>query len=175
LQIKVELLGGLGIECDPPPGRVFAVSPAVSFERLAETINVSFGRWDLSHLHAFELADGRQIGFADVDPGEHGWIDHAAVKVGSALRPGDEFGFTFDFGDDWRHRCRVLDEMLDAREQFGELPRGPVSLWGWGGCPTSTGALTRTARERQGQRGMRWQITARRSSMNASCSSPRRS
>ena len=28
LQIKVELLAGRGIDCDPPPGRVFIVGPA---------------------------------------------------------------------------------------------------------------------------------------------------
>lgn len=142
LQIKVELLGGRDIECDPSPGRVFAVSPSLSFERLAEAINLSFGRWDLSHLHVFELADGRRVGFADVDPEEHGWVDHAAVKVGSALEPGEEFGFTFDLGDDWRHRCRVLDDKLDAREEFGELPRGPVVLWGWGWLPDQYGRET---------------------------------
>lgn len=65
LQIKVELLGGLDIACDPPPGRVFAVGPSVSFERLAGAISFAFGRWDLSHLHAFELSDGRRIGFAE--------------------------------------------------------------------------------------------------------------
>jgi len=141
LQIKVELLGGLDIACDPPPGRVFAVGPSVSFERLAGAINVAFGRWDLSHLHAFELSDGRRIGFADVDPGEHGWIDHAAVKIGSALKPGEQFGFVFDFGDDWRHRCEVLDEKLDPRETFGEVPREPVILWGWGWLPDQYGRV----------------------------------
>lgn len=141
MQIKVELLGGLDIECDPPPGRVFAVGPAATFERLAETINVAFGRWDLSHLHAFELADGRRIGFADVDPDEHGWLDQAALKVGSTLEPGERFGFVFDFGDNWRHRCEVLDEKLDPRAEFGELPPGPVTLWGWGWLPDQYGRV----------------------------------
>lgn len=141
LQIKVELLAGLDIECDPPPGRVFAVGPAVTFEHLAEAINVAFGRWDLSHLHVFELADGRRVGFADVDPGEHDWIDHASVKVGSVLKPGDRFGFTFDLGDDWRHRCEVLDEKLDPRAEFGEMPPAPVILWGWGWLPDQYGRV----------------------------------
>jgi hypothetical protein len=139
LQIKVELLGGLDVECDPAPGRVFAVAPSVTFERLGEAINSAFGRWDLSHLHLFELADGRRIGFSDVGPGEHDWLDHAAVKVGAALRPGDEFGFVFDLGDEWRHRCQVLGDKLDAREHFGELPLAPVILWGWGWLPDQYG------------------------------------
>jgi hypothetical protein len=31
--------------------------------------------------------------------------------------------FVFHFGDDWRHRCEVLAEKLDVREEFGETPR----------------------------------------------------
>jgi hypothetical protein len=139
LQIRVELLGGMGIECDPPPGRVFAVAPSLTFERLAEAINVAFGRWDLSHLHVFELADGRQIGFADSDSPEDGWIDHGTVRVGSELAPGDELSFTFDLGDDWQHRCQILQEKIDPREHFGEVPREPVILWGWGWLPDQYG------------------------------------
>src|SRR5947208_2236863 len=122
----------MDIECEPPPGRVFAVSPSTTFERLAQAINVSFGRWDFSHLHVFELADGRQIGFPDDDGSglDLGSLDHAALKLGAALEPGDEFSFVFDMGDDWRHRCRVLADKVDARETFGEVPRDPVILWG---------------------------------------------
>ena len=65
LQIKVELLGGRGEDCDPSPGRVFIVGPAHTFEQLAHAINTGFARWDLSHLHQFELADGRLIGYPD--------------------------------------------------------------------------------------------------------------
>ena len=139
LQIRVELVSGLGGQFEPPPGRVFAVSPSLTFERFADAVNRAFGRWDFSHLHAFELADGRRIGFTDVDTGEEGWIDHATAKVGSSIKPGEEFEFLFDFGADWRHRCEVLPEKLDAHEAFGELPREPVILWGWGRLPDQSG------------------------------------
>jgi hypothetical protein len=139
LQIRVELLSGLGGEFEPPPGRVFAVAPSETFERFAAAINRAFGRWDLSHLHAFELADGRQIGFPDEDVGEDGWIDHATAKLGSTLKPGERFEFVFDFGDDWRHRCEVLGEKLDPRAEFGDVPREPVILWGWGWLPDQYG------------------------------------
>ena len=67
LQIRVELVSGLGGEFKPRPGRVFAVPPSLTFDRLADAVNRAFGRWDFSHLHAFEFADGRRIGFTDVD------------------------------------------------------------------------------------------------------------
>ena len=106
---------------------------------MADAVNRAFGRWDFSHLHAFELADGPRIGFADVDAGVEDWIDHATATVGAFVKPGDEFEFVFDFGDDWRHRCAVLPEKLDPREAFGELPREPVILWGWGRLPDQYG------------------------------------
>ena len=60
LQIRVDLLGGRGVACDPSPGRVFLVRPSHSFEQFAEAIDAAFARWDLSHLHTFELSDGWQ-------------------------------------------------------------------------------------------------------------------
>lgn len=144
LQIWVELEGGRDIVCDPPPGRIFIVGPGHTFAQLAEAIDVAFARWDFAHLHVFELPDGREVGFADVDPGEHGWLDHDALKVASELSPGDEFRYTFDLGDDWRHRCRVLPEKADPRQEWGPgpLPRRPVAIWGWGWMPDQYGRVT---------------------------------
>jgi hypothetical protein len=58
VQIRVDLLGGGGIDCDPSPGRVFIVGPSHSFEVFAEAIDAAFARWDLSHLHTLTPAPG---------------------------------------------------------------------------------------------------------------------
>jgi hypothetical protein len=143
LQIRVELLGGGGVECTPPPGRVFIVGPGHSFEQLAEAIDAAFARWDLSHLHEFELPDGRRVGFPSDDSApDLVWEDHAALKVTRELKPGQEFSYRFDFGDDWRHRCRVLDEKADPAEEYGTLPKRPVPIWGWGWIPDQYGRET---------------------------------
>jgi hypothetical protein len=97
LRIKVELVGGGGIVCDQPPGRVFIVGPGHTFEQLAAAIDAAFARWDLSHLHEFELGDGRLIGYPDDSYGpELVWLDHAKLKVTREVKPGEEFGYTFD-------------------------------------------------------------------------------
>jgi hypothetical protein len=59
--------------------------------------------------------------------------DHAGVKVAEAVALGDECGFIFDFGDPWEHRCRVLDERIDPRQEWGpgRCPEQPIATWGW--------------------------------------------
>lgn len=146
LQIEVEMLGGRDIDCDPPPGRVFIVGPSHTFAQLADAIDAALARWDLSHLHEFELADGRRVGFPDVDPDEHGWLDHAALKVAGEVEPGDEFRYVFDLGDDWRHRCRVLDEKVDRARSgaTARCQRSPCrSPAGAGSRPVRTGDARR--------------------------------
>jgi hypothetical protein len=140
LRIRVDLLGGGGIECDPPPGRVFIVGPSHSFERFAEAIDAAFARWDLSHLHSFELSDGRLIGYPDdtFEP-DVVWLDHAKLKVAREVKPGEEFEYVFDLGDNWRHRCVVEPGKADPLEEYGEVPDRPVVTWGWGWIPDQYG------------------------------------
>jgi Plasmid pRiA4b ORF-3-like protein len=142
--VQVELVRGPGVVCEPPPGRIFAVGPAHTFEQLAVAINAGFARWDLAHLHEFELADGRRIGYPgdenEPDPKLH---DHASLKVVRVVQPGDEFLYTFDFGDNWEHRCRVEEQKIDPAQEFGQTPRVPTALWGWGSIPDQYGRNSR--------------------------------
>src|SRR3954452_16202837 len=120
LQVRVDLVRGFGERFSPSPGRIFIVGPTHTFAGLADAINQAFARWDLSHLHEFELAGGRRIGFVDPEPFDEAVIeDQAITKVVGAVAPGDEFRFVFDFGDRWEHRCRVLADKADPREEWG--------------------------------------------------------
>jgi Plasmid pRiA4b ORF-3-like protein len=140
LQIRVDLLGGRGMDCQPSPGRIFMVGPGHTFEQLAGAIDVAFARWDLSHLHNFELPDGRLIGFPDDSFGpDIVWLDHARLKVAREVAPGEAFAYVFDLGDNWRHRCRVLDDKADPVAEYGMQPPMPVAIWGWGTIPDQYG------------------------------------
>lgn len=140
LQIRVDLLGGRGMGCDPSPGRVFIVGPSHTFEQFAEAIDVAFARWDRAHLHVFELADDRRIGYPDDSFGSDlEWLDHAKLKVARELAPGDEFEYVFDLGDNWQHRCVVQDEKADPVQEYGIVPDVPVAIWGWGSIPDQYG------------------------------------
>ncbi len=118
LQIKVDLLGGRGVVCEPSPGRVFMVGPSHTFEQFAEAIDAAFARWDLSHLHTFELSDGRQIGYPDDSfAPDLVWLDHAKLKVAKEIKAGEVFEYVFDLGDNWQHRCTV--ELAEGRPARG--------------------------------------------------------
>ncbi|MFY9487398.1 MAG: hypothetical protein WAP35_01710 [Solirubrobacterales bacterium] len=140
LQIKVDLTAGHAVSRKPSPGRIFIVGPGHTFEQFADSINLAFARWDLAHLHAFELADGRRIGIPDdfFEP-ELTFLDHAKHKVTREVKPGDQFEFVFDFGDNWRHQCIVLDEKADPVKEYGFAPDAPVPTWGWGSIPDQYG------------------------------------
>ena len=136
LQIRVDLLEGRGARCKPPPGRVIIVGPTHTFEQLAEAIDFAFARWDLSHLHVFNFADGRSVGYPDDDLG---WLDHAKLKVAREVKLGAEFEYVFDLGDGWRHRCAVLNDKADPADDYGTAPNRPVVTWGWGSMPDQYG------------------------------------
>ncbi len=141
MTLRVELLGGGGIDCDPPPGRIMLVGPRHTFADLAVAIDSAFARWDLSHLHLFRLEDGRTIGEPDPD-----WdteiLDEGSLTLAGTLAPGDEFTYVFDLGDEWRHSCRLQEAGVDPVEVYGVVPAAPVPIWGWGSIPDQYGRRT---------------------------------
>jgi hypothetical protein len=141
LNVRVVLLGGGGIVCDPPPGRVFIVGPDDTFADLAEAIDAAFARWDLSHAHMFELGDGRMIA-SNTDDWAPEMIDEVSLKVSSVVAEGDRFRYVFDLGDDWLHDCDVVEAGFDPIETYGEIPPSPVPIWGWGSIPDQYGRVT---------------------------------
>ncbi len=152
LNVRVVLLGGGGIVCDPPPGRVFIVSPQDTFAHLAEAIDAAFARWDLSHAHMFELAGGRMIA-SNTEDWAPEMTDETTLTVASAVSQGDRFVYVFDLGDDWQHECDVVEDGIDPIETFGEIPPSPVPIWGWGTIPDQYGRLTEDGGRDEGEGG----------------------
>ncbi len=148
LSIKVELLGGHGEELWPYPCRVLAVGPTHTFADLATAIDGAFARWDRAHLCQFTLADGTVV--TDDETAEDllgtpfGPVSRAPLVLGRArvadvVKPGDEFSYVFDFGDDWTHACTVDAAKVDPREVVGLVPKVPTPTWGWGSIPDQYG------------------------------------
>ena len=146
----MELIEGRGTALWPRPGRIFAVSKQHTFERFAVAIDDAFARWDRAHLHEFQLFapdatfETRPTRVADPDPD---WDDEEAVmpirttKL-SVLKPGRQFLYVFDLGDDWTHLCTVADQLIDPADAVGldaDAMPGPSSYWGWGSIPDQYG------------------------------------
>ncbi len=122
----------------PPPGRVFLVSPDHTFDQLAQAINIGFARWDLSRLYQFTLPTGEVIGPGDDDaPPEE--LVAEETRVGTLLIPGSEFDYVFDLGHEWTHSCRVDGEQSDPVAEYSVEPKMPIPIWGWGTIPDQYG------------------------------------
>lgn len=140
LVIDVELVSG-GDRKDfwPRPGRTFVASRTHTFEQFAEAIDDAFGRWDLSHLHEFTLADGTTVGTPDDEFDEDRVIvDARRIKLGR-LNSGEQFAYVFDLGDYWAHLCTVGPRRVDPVEAYGIVPARPVAIFGWGDLPDQYG------------------------------------
>lgn len=133
LSIEVNLVEGRADILWPRPGRMFAASRSHTFAQLAEAIDAAFARWDLAHLHEFRMGDGTRIG----SPDDEGWeeaeevLDDRKTKL-SRLALGEQFSYTFDFGDGWLHLCTVGPAKIDPLEALGIVPDRPLPYFGWG-------------------------------------------
>jgi hypothetical protein len=114
-----------------------------TFGELASAIDRAFGRWDLSHLHEFRLADGRRIGIVDDEfGGGPQELDETGLTLGDAgVRPGEAFEYVFDLGDGWDHDCTYL-RAVDPEVEYGSRPAEIVTIFGWGAIPDQYGRET---------------------------------
>jgi hypothetical protein len=142
LAITVELVHGVHIgDLWPRPGRVLIAARTATFEQLGKAIDDAFARWDHNHLHEFTLADGTVIIPVRWWDGEEPQrsLNGAKARLGR-LRPGEQFAYTFDLGDNWQHLCTVAPQRADPLETLGIIPDKPLPCWGWATSPTSTAA-----------------------------------
>lgn len=58
------------------------------------------------------------------------------------MKPGERFGYRFDFGDEWIHECMVDPAKVDPVDAYGDVPVDPVPIFGWGTIPDQYGRLT---------------------------------
>lgn len=141
LLVTVELVGGGHADVLwPRPGRVLVVARRTTFHQLGDAIDDAFARWDRAHLHLFTLADGTSISPRTWWDGDEpdGMLDGDRVTV-SRLRPGEQFAYVFDLGDNWQHLCTVGDRRVDPLQTLGIVPSRPLPCWGWGDIPDQYG------------------------------------
>jgi hypothetical protein len=111
-QLKVRLSG-----TRPPIWRRLEVPGDMSLGDLHRVIQDAFGWWN-SHMHVFETDLGsfgepdRELGFAD---------ERSVLLRDVAPRQGEQFMYTYDFGDNWEHV--IVVEKLITKEPGARYPR----------------------------------------------------
>jgi hypothetical protein len=105
-QLKITLLG-----IQPPIWRRILVPSTMPLCCLHDAIQAVFG-WTDTHLHHFEK-HGEYWGVPDDEDFEE-LNDESKVAVRRVLvRESDSMTYTYDFGDDWRHRI-LLEKIIRA-------------------------------------------------------------
>lgn len=109
----------------PPVWRRLLVPSDVTLADLHRILQMSFG-WYGGHLHEFEIGGARFAAVED-DLGGFGFdieletIDEASVALAEVLGEGGRGLYTYDFGDDWRHR--IVVEAAELREPGADYPQ----------------------------------------------------
>ena len=123
-QLKVTLLN-----TKPPVWRRILVNSSTTLFELHEVIQAAFGWWNC-HLHEFEI-NRVQYGTADPD-----WdfgpptVDERTTRLIDVADEGSSFHYTYDFGDDWRHKVTI-----EKRVTIEHGTTVPACIGGRRACP----------------------------------------
>jgi hypothetical protein len=104
-QLKVTLVG-----IKPPVWRRVVVPSGITLAELHDVVQAAFGWWGY-HLHEFDFGGVRY----GIDDGE-GWEppkDERRARLDRLAPAGSSFTYTYDFGDDWRHKI-VVEKVTPA-------------------------------------------------------------
>ncbi len=96
-------------EVEPPVWREIIVPARLALPKLHSVILTTMG-WEGGHLHEFQFRD-EAYGILDPDWAQDICSENR-VKLRKALAGSKQFIYTYDFGDNWRHSVRVLEEFL---------------------------------------------------------------
>jgi hypothetical protein len=135
LELKISL-----VESKPPIWRRVIVPEFLTLADLHRVIQIVMG-WENSHLHEFEVSDGRYTEFEeDIQSGAG---DSTAVTLRSLKlnREGRTFLYNYDFGDDWLHEI-----VVESSRPADDSVKFPVCVTGRrAGPPEDSGGVHRYA------------------------------
>ncbi|HEY5858420.1 MAG TPA: plasmid pRiA4b ORF-3 family protein [Aldersonia sp.] len=133
-RIKVSLCGATA-----PIWRRLEVPADITLYDLHNVIQVAFG-WDDSHLHVFETDYGE---FGEANPQYSRRSEKPVTLEQVVAEEGSRIGYTYDFGDDWRHEIEFEkitegtapdDDMTHPRCTGGRRatpPEDSGGIWGY--------------------------------------------
>lgn len=100
----------------PPVWRRVIVPERITFEELHEIIQVLFS-WRNEHLHEFEVP-GDRIYISDRDDTWANYYNESETLIDAFFKNYKWLRYTYDFGDNWRHRINIekIDEEYQERK-----------------------------------------------------------
>lgn len=104
----------------PPVWRRIVLPEHISFYDLHRIIQTVFG-WDNYHLHEFTLPD---MELCITDSEQNTWEDSLSeddTDVDDFLMESRWIRYTYDFGDDWRHKIVYEKEQKDYQERYATV------------------------------------------------------
>ena len=120
-QLKIQIKNS-----HPPIWRRVVVPSGITFEELAEILNIAMG-WMGCHMHCFEFS---RLGisvemksdeldfFADVDDES---LDEMETVIDTLLEEQNDFTYVYDFGDDWEHKVTVETVIDDYEYSYAKV------------------------------------------------------
>ena len=105
----------------PPVWRRIVVDGDITLRSLHHVFQVAFG-WTDSHLHEFaidntsyQMLDNENVLDFMGEMGDTPVLDDRKAKLQRVVQPGQEFVYTYDYGNSWRHIVKV--EAIEARTE----------------------------------------------------------
>jgi len=104
IRLRIELA-----DIKPAIWREVVVPASITLDVLHEVIQGAMG-WQNYHMQMFEIA-GTTYEMPDEDGfgAEEGFLDQREFHLDKLVKQGDEFTYTYDYGDNWRHKITVLE------------------------------------------------------------------
>lgn len=103
----------------PPVWRRIIIPEKISFANLHEIIQCAFG-WDDMHLHDFTFP-GNRISISESGEGVGKVLPEKTTAVEEFLSEFKWIRYTYDFGDDWRHKIIPEKEMPEYDKRYASI------------------------------------------------------
>lgn len=116
------------IDIEPSIWRRFVVPASITLDRLHDVIQIVMG-WTDSHLHEFTIGKKR---YTEYPESKEDGLECGKYRLGDLIKQkGREFFYHYDFGDGWKHRLVIEENLYPVSTSEAEL----MCLEGERACP----------------------------------------
>lgn len=107
----------------PPVWRRVIVPDGITFEDLHKVIQEAFG-WENMHLHDFSFPNDWESRIGPEEGMDNFFsddLDETQVYLDEYIKDHSWIRYTYDFGDEWRHKIILEKELPDYKERYSQI------------------------------------------------------